>query len=192
MKTNIHQVLFPHIGKKEALLWSSKPNVLALPTALNIGGIIFHSLIFGLFFFANHELIFRHINVDWIDISMLSVCIALAHLLIRLFYHFLVQSSTFYGITDKRVIIKSGIFSSIVQSFDIRRIQYMEILEMNKRYGVLNLFLKNHANHKKGKFFKAWNTKPDIHQIKGVSDIVDVYHLLSEIIHIEPPKLEDR
>src|SRR5690606_36042720 len=53
------------------------------------------------------------------------------------------RANTAYGLTEKRVIIKSGVFSKSIQSLNIRAISDIELTEKSGGVGTITIGPKN-------------------------------------------------
>jgi len=143
MIRNIQTELKQHLDSNETLVWTGKPksgivfrtaDVFMIPFSLLWCG-------FAIFWFvgvtnSGAPLFFSLFGLMFVFIGLIFV-----------FGRFIIDSkqreNTIYGITESRIIIKSGIFGNKIKSLNIRTISDIECNEKNNGTGTINIGPKN-------------------------------------------------
>jgi hypothetical protein len=143
MEFDVYTELRPHLNPNESLLWAGKPqsgivfrnsDIFMIPFSLMWGGFAIFWFVTALasgapFFFAAFGIPF--------------VLIGLMMIFGRFFLDSYMRKNTCYGLTDKRIIIKSGIFTKSIKSLNIKTISDIEYTEKTDGSGTINMGPKN-------------------------------------------------
>lgn len=140
MISNLHSELKPHLEPHESLLWTGKPKAGIVFRQADIFLIPF-SIIwcgFAIFWFlmAAQAGIFALFGIPFIGVGLFFV-----------FGRFLIDAkqreSTTYGITEDRILIRSGVFSKNLQSLKISTLSQMDFTESKNGFGTISFGPKN-------------------------------------------------
>jgi len=141
MIDNLQSELREHLDSKESLLWTGKPKL----------GIVFRTYDFFMIPFSVFWCAFA---VFWVILasqgSWIFALFGLPFVIIGLFFvfgRFMIDAkqrqNTVYGLTENRIIIKSGIFSKSIKSLNIRTLSDIELSEKGGGIGTISLGPKN-------------------------------------------------
>jgi hypothetical protein len=84
-----------------------------------------------------------HLPLSFYSLGIPFLVIGLVFVFGRFFIDAKLRENTFYGLTDDRIIIKSGIFKKTIKSVNIRTISDIEYTERSDRSGTMNIGPKN-------------------------------------------------
>lgn len=139
MNGNFQSELKPHLDADESLLWTGKPkqgiylkgsDVFMIPFSLMWGG-------FAIFWEATVILTDAPFFFKLWGIPF--VLIGLYILIGRFFYDAKRRKKTVYGITEHRIIIKSGIFNESIQSLNCKTLSNITLNEKSDKSGTIIL-----------------------------------------------------
>lgn len=143
MDQTAHDILSQNLDLDERLLWSGKPLGGIRLRAQDIFLIPF-SLLWGGFAIFWEYSVLTHPSKDagntGIFFSLWGipfVCIGLYFIFGRFFADAYHRSRTFYGITNERIIILSGIFSRQVKSLQLENLSDISLNQMNSDLGTI-------------------------------------------------------
>lgn len=114
------QILSAELRQSEKLLWSGRPRQGVFLTSRDAGGIPFSLLWGGFAFFWEYKAISSGGPLFFDLWGVPFVLFGLYMIVGRFFHEAMLRSRTYYGLTDERVIIISGIFSRTVKSLQLR------------------------------------------------------------------------
>ncbi|WP_165041157.1 PH domain-containing protein [Dysgonomonas sp. ZJ709] len=148
---DIEEELRPNLDMNENLLWIGQPKQ----------GLVFHAYdsflipfsllwagmgIFALFMFGSFDSGSTNNVSGSLFLTVWKAgffCMALFLLIGRFIIDIIHRKNTIYGITEKRIIIKSGIFSKSIQSIDIKTLSGIEFNEKGNGSGTITLGPRN-------------------------------------------------
>lgn len=91
------------------------------------------------------------------------------------------RENTFYGITDERIIIKSGIFNKSIKSINLKTLSDIEYVEKKDGSGTISIGPKNP--------FVAWNSSmnwwPGMKSTPSLDMVQDVRKVYNRIIELQ-------
>ena len=141
MREDIQSELRQHLDNNEKLLWTGQPkkgivfrtaDVLLIPFSVLWCGFA----IFWMYMASQSSGVFALFGVPFVIIGLIFV-----------FGRFIIDSkqreNTYYGLTEDRIIIKSGVFSKSVKSLNIRTLSDIEYNEKNDGSGTVSIGPKN-------------------------------------------------
>jgi hypothetical protein len=137
----IQSELRQHLDNKEALLWTGQPKKGIVFRTADIFLIPFSILwcgfaIFWMFMASQGGGVFALFGIPFVIIGLIFV-----------FGRFIIDAkqreNTYYGLTEDRIIIKSGVFSKSVKSLNIRTLSDIEYNEKNDGSGTISIGPKN-------------------------------------------------
>ena len=134
---NLRSKLREHLDGNETLLWAGKPK----------SGITFRT---ADFFLIPFSILFCGFAIFWVKIaSQGSAIFALFGIpfvivgLIFVFGRFIIDSKqrehTIYGLTENRILIKSGVFSKKIKSLNIKTLSHIELNEKANGRGTISI-----------------------------------------------------
>jgi hypothetical protein len=143
MSFEVEQVLRPELGRGERLLWSGMPrqgmhlrssDTMMIPFSLMWGGFVFfweYSVVTsnGPFFF----------SLWGIPFVLMGLYITVG----RFFLDSYQRARTYYGVTDQRVIICSGLMSREVKSLNLQGLNDISLKEKSDRSGSITFGASN-------------------------------------------------
>ncbi len=141
MMINLHSELGEHLEREEKLLWTGKPKTGIIFRAADIFMIPFSLLWLGFaivwtIMAAQGAGIFALFGVPFLIIGFIFA-----------FGRFIIDAkqrgNTIYGLTENRIIIKSGVFSKNIKSLNIRTINHIELNEKGDGTGTILIEPKN-------------------------------------------------
>ncbi len=141
MRGEIQSELRQHLDNNETLLWTGQPKKGIVFRTADIFLIPFSLLwcgfaIFWMFMASQGGGIFALFGIPFVIIGLIFV-----------FGRFIIDAkqreNTYYGLTEDRIIIKSGVFSKNVKSLNIRTLSDIEYNEKNDGSGTISIGPKN-------------------------------------------------
>lgn len=175
---NIENELRQDLGKSEKLLWAGKPKEGILFRVTDIFLIPFSLLWFGFAIFWEFNALKMGINF----FALFGIPFLLVGLYVsvgRFFADSLKRKNTLYGITDNRIIIKSGVFSKETKSLNIKVLADLSIKEKRDGTGTITLG----PNDIRYAMFNGMGNWPGAKQppsIEAVEDVRKVYNIILE------------
>ena len=141
MIENLQSELREHLSKDETLLWTGKPRIGIVFRVADIFMIPFSILWCGFAIFwvigaSQAGGIFALFGIPFVVVGLIFV-----------FGRFIIDSKqrncTTYGLTNNRVLIKSGVFSKNVKSLNIKTLSDVELTEKGDGTGTISIGPKN-------------------------------------------------
>lgn len=180
MDFNLTSELQDYLDKNEKLLWTGQPRKGIVFSAADVFMIPFSLLWcgFAIFWFttaitSGAPIFFSLFGVPFVVIGLMMV-----------FGRFIIDAklreSTIYGLTDERIIIKSGLFKKTIKSIHIKTLADFEYDEKNDGSGTITIGPKNPMMIW-GNGMSWWpgtNPTPSLHLIQNVRQ---VYNMIIEI-----------
>jgi len=96
----------------------------------------------------------------------------------RFFYDKFNRDKTVYAVTDKRVIIKSGVFKKNVQSFNIKILFNLSINEKSDGSGTIKLDSDNASGFQQGIVITGWPGTKQVPALEFIPEARTVYNLI--------------
>ncbi len=127
MRGDTQSELRQHLDNKETLLWAGQPKKGVIFRTADIFLIPFSLLWFGfaifwMFMASQGSWIFALFGIPFVIVGLIFV-----------FGRFIIDAkqreNTYYGLTEDRIIIKSGVFSKSIKSLNIRTLSDIEYTE---------------------------------------------------------------
>ena len=135
----IENELQPHLDNNEKLAWAGRPKVGILFRRSDIFLIPF-SLFWGGFAVVWETIVLRTNAPFFFGLFGIPfVAMGLYMVMGRFFVDAKKRKKTIYGITESRIIIKSGIFSTEIKSLNIKTLSDITISEKNDGTGTISL-----------------------------------------------------
>ncbi|MEO7767600.1 MAG: PH domain-containing protein [Ferruginibacter sp.] len=178
MNFEIENELRETLNKNEKLLWVGRPKKGIIVRSSDLFKIPFDMLFLGLFIFLGLTTLKDDSNdsgVTWIPIILAVVYCSIGRFLIdaRL------RKNTTYGITDNRVIIKSGFFSRDIKSVAIGTISALMVKEERDKSGTISFRPTGGPNS----FLSGlpyWLGQKSPVALNTIAEVKTVYNLLVE------------
>lgn len=135
MKENLQAKFRQDLSEDESLLWTGQPRPGLFFQAQDLFlfpfGIFWLAFsIFWTFMAAQASVIFALFGIPFVLVGLMLV-------FGRFFVDALSRNKTIYGITDQRIIIKSGLFNTSIKSFNIKDIPNIEYTERKDGSGTI-------------------------------------------------------
>lgn len=143
MMRNIEYELKEHLDRDETLLWTGKPKTGILFRTADIFMIPFSILWCGFAIFWLTSVISVGAPVFFILWGIPFVIIGLLFVFGRFIIDAKQRANTYYGLTENRIIIKSGFFSKNIKPINIRTISNIELSEKKDGRGTISIGPKN-------------------------------------------------
>lgn len=169
---DLENELRPHLSVGENLIWAGKPktgivfrspDLYLIPFSLLWGGI---AIVWEVIAISTGPLLFNLVGIPF-------VCLGLYLIVGRFFFDAKKRAGTTYGITKDRIIIKSGVFSKDIQSFNIKMLSEITLIQKADNSGSIVLGPMHPIyNMLQGANWPGVNQAP---MIELVADIKTVY-----------------
>lgn len=184
MNYNLNAELQEHIDANEKLIWIGEPKRGILFRSADIFLIPF-SLVwcgFAIFWFYSAlnmgaPFLFAMFGVPFVIIGLIFA-----------FGRFIIdakqRANTVYGLTEDRIIIKSGVFKKTIQSLNIRTLSNIEYTEKSDKSGTINFGPKNPMMM----WGNGMNWWPGVKASPSFDLIQDVRQVYNKIIEIQKAK----
>ncbi|WP_299214927.1 PH domain-containing protein [uncultured Dokdonia sp.] len=177
MRRNIQSELRQHLDSNERLLWTGQPKKGILFRTADIFLIPFSVLWCGFAIFwmimASQAGLFALFGIPFVIIGLIFV-----------FGRFIIDAkqreNTFYGVTEDRIIIKSGVFSKSLKSLSIKNLSDIEYNEKNDGSGTISVGPKNPMMIW-GNGMSWWPGMKSNTQLDSIFDVRKVYNQIIEI-----------
>lgn len=101
----------------------------------------------------------------------------------RFFYDKYNRDKTVYGVTDKRVIIKSGVFKKNFESFNIKNLFNLSIDEKSDGSGTIKLNSGNATGFPQGISISGWPGSKQVPAFEFIPEVRSVYNLILKQQH---------
>lgn len=175
---NLHTVLQEDLNPGETLLWTGAPPTGVIFRASDIFLIPFSLIwcsfaVFWVFMAARGGGIFALFGVPFVLVGFMLV-----------FGRFIVdarqRANTVYGLTQHRIIIKSGILSKSVQSINIKTLSNIELTEKNDGTGTILLGPRS-PYMMRDNTMSWWPGVKSTPQLEMISNVRNVYRQIIDI-----------
>jgi hypothetical protein len=184
MDFNLTTELQEHLDTNEKLIWTGQPKKGIVFRTADIFLIPFSLLWcgFAIFWFttaisSGAPFFFAMFGIPFVVIGLIFV-----------FGRFIIDAkqreNTFYGLTDDRIIIKSGVYKKTIKSLNIRTLSDIEYDEKNDGSGTINIGPKNPMMI----WGNGMNWWPGIKAIPSLDLIQDVRQVYKKITEIQKAK----
>lgn len=183
MDYNLTTDLQEHLDSNEKLIWAGQPkkgiffrtsDIFLIPFSLLWCGFA----IFWVIMASHGSIFFAMFGIPFVFIGLIFV-----------FGRFIIDAkqreNTFYGLTDDRIIIKSGVYKKSIKSLNIRTLSDIEYDEKNDGSGTINIGPKNPMMMMWGSGMSWW---PGIKATPSLDLIQDVRKVYNKIIEIQKTK----
>jgi hypothetical protein len=182
MDFNIATELQQHLDTNEKLIWAAQPKKGVVFRTADIFIIPFSLLwcgfaVFWVIMASKGSILFAMFGIPFVVMGLIFV-----------FGRFIIDAkqrdNTYYGLTEDRIIIKSGLFKKTIKSLNIRTLSDIEYNEKSDGSGTINIGPKNP--------FMMWgngmNWWPGMKLTPSLDMIQDVKKVYSKIIEIQKSK----
>ncbi|EHQ25650.1 PH domain-containing protein [Mucilaginibacter paludis] len=170
--------LGPELIGNEKLVWAGRPKKGIVFRAIDIFIIPFSAIWLGGFIWMTtssndfNSMPFRLFQIPFYAAGLFM-------LFGRFIWDSMMRANTVYGLTENRVIIKSGIFSTKTQSYYIKSIPQINIREKSEGRGTIEL---NKGGFLSGVGMRG-NWEPPIPQLELIENARDVYNTILKLQH---------
>ncbi|MDC7997526.1 PH domain-containing protein [Gilvibacter sediminis] len=177
MHQNLQSELRSYLNPGEGLIWTGKPKQGVVFRSADVFMIPFTVLWCGFAIFwvimASEAGAFALFGIPFVLVGLFLV-------FGRFFVDARVRAKTVYGITQDRILIKSGVFSTTLNSVSIKNISHLEYQEKSDRSG--SILLGPRSPHQRWSSGMSWwpgmKTAPQLELIK---DVRNVYNKITEL-----------
>jgi hypothetical protein len=168
-----------HLNLNEKLIWTGQPKKGIVFRAADIFLIPFSLLwcgfaIFWVYMAAKGSILFAMFGIPFVIIGLIFV-----------FGRFIIDAkqreNTFYGLTEQRIIIKSGVYRRSVKSLNIRTLSDIEYTEKSDGSGTINFGPKNPMTM----WANGMNWWPGVRYSPSLDLIQDVSKVYNKIIELQ-------
>lgn len=182
MDYNLTTELQEHLDTNEKLIWTGQPKKGIVFRTADIFLIPFSLLwcgfaIFWVIMASQGSIFFAMFGIPFVVIGLIFV-----------FGRFIIDAkqreNTFYGLTDDRIIIKSGVYNKTIKSLNIRTLSDIEYDERVDGSGTINIGPKNPMMM----WGNGMNWWPGIKTTPSLDLIQDVRKVYNKIIEIQKTK----
>lgn len=179
MDYELSQELQPYLNQSERLLWAGKPKAGILFRTSDLFVVPFSLLwcgfaVFWVFMAQKAGGIFALFGVPFVVIGLYFV-----------FGRFLVdarqRAGTVYGLTEDRILIRSGLFSKSLQSVNIKALTDFQYTEKKDGSGTITLGPKN-PMMPYGSTMSGWPGVKGMPMLDGIPNVREVYN---RILHLQ-------
>lgn len=166
----------------EKLLWTGKPRTGMLLRPMDAIMIPFSIFWFGFALFWESTVIISGAPFFFIIWGIPFIAVGLYVTIGRFFYDRQMRAKTIYGITNNRVIIKSGVFKNTINTFNIRTLQNISLDEKSNGSGSIKLAADSFPFS--GFAVAGWPVRGKrIPQIELIPNVRSVYNLILQQQH---------
>jgi hypothetical protein len=184
MDYNISTELQQYVDSNEKLVWTGRPrtgivfrsaDIFLIPFSLFFCG-------FAIFWFttaltSGAPFIFAMFGIPFVVIGIIMV-----------FGRFIIDAkqreNTYYGLTNDRIIIKSGIYTKSIKSLNIKTLSDIQYVEKNDGSGTINFGQKNPIMISSN----GMNWWPGVNETPSLDLIQDVRKVYNKIVEIQKSK----
>ena len=143
MRDDVQIELKPHLESEEKLLWTGQPKKGIIFQTADIFLIPFSIVWFAFAIFWTIGTTSAGAPFFFTIFGLLFVFIGLIFVFGRFIIDAIKREHTYYGITQNRIIIKSGVFNKNIKSINIRTLSDIELNERNNGMGTISFGPKN-------------------------------------------------
>lgn len=182
MDFTITAELQQHLDSNEKLIWAGQPQKGVVFRTADIFLIPFSLLwcgfaVFWVVMAAQASVLFAMFGVPFVVMGLIFV-----------FGRFIIDAkqrdNTYYGLTEDRIIIKSGVFKKTIKSLNIKTLSDIEYTEKSDGSGTINIGPK----HPMMMWGNGMNWWPGMKSTPSLDLIQDVKNVYSKIIEIQKLK----
>jgi hypothetical protein len=182
MDYNLTTELQEHLDTNEKLIWTGQPKKGIVFRTADIFLIPFSLLwcgfaIFWVIMASQGSIFFAMFGIPFVIIGLIFV-----------FGRFIIDAkqreNTYYGLTDDRIIIKSGVYKKTIKSLNVRTLSDIEYDEKSDGSGTINIGPKNPMMI----WGNGMNWWPGIKATPSLDLIKDVRNVYNKIIEIQKSK----
>jgi hypothetical protein len=182
MDYNLTTELQEHLDTNEKLIWTGQPKKGIVFRTADIFLIPFSLLwcgfaIFWVIMASQGSIFFAMFGIPFVIIGLIFV-----------FGRFIIDAkqreNTYYGLTDDRIIIKSGFYKKTIKSLNVRTLSDIEYDEKSDGSGTINIGPKNPMMI----WGNGMNWWPGIKATPSLDLIKDVRNVYNKIIEIQKSK----
>ena len=182
MDYNLTTELQEHLDTNEKLIWTGQPKKGIVFRTADIFLIPFSLLwcgfaIFWVIMASQGSIFFAMFGIPFVIIGLIFV-----------FGRFIIDAkqreNTYYGLTDDRIIIKSGVYKKTIKSLNVRTLSDIEYDEKSDGSGTINIGPKNPMMI----WGNGMNWWPGIKTTPSLDLIKDVRNVYNKIIEIQKSK----
>ena len=179
MDYNVTAELQQHLDNNEKLIWTGRPRTGIVFRTADIFLIPFSLLwcgfaIFWVIMASQGSIFFAMFGIPFVVIGLIFV-----------FGRFIIDAKqrekTYYGLTDDRIIIKSGVYKKSIKSLNIKTLSDIEYVEKSDGSGTINFGPKNPMMM----WGNGMNWWPGVKATPSLDLIQDVRKVYSKIIEIQ-------
>jgi len=179
MDYNVTAELQQHLDNNEKLIWTGRPRTGIVFRTADIFLIPFSLLwcgfaIFWVIMASQGSIFFAMFGIPFVVIGLIFV-----------FGRFIIDAKqrekTYYGLTDDRIIIKSGVYKKSIKSINIKTLSDIEYVEKSDGSGTINIGPKNPMMM----WGSGMNWWPGVKATPSLDLIQDVRKVYSKIIEIQ-------
>lgn len=178
---DIENELRDTLSRNEKILWTGRPKTGIIFRAYDIVVIPFSLLWFGFAIFWEYNVL--KMGVGFMALFGLPFIVTGLYISVgRFFVDVFKRKHTIYGITDNRVVIKSGMFIKSIKSFNIKTISDLTFKEKADGSGTISFGPFTNSNGY-GMFFRGMDDLQGLKSQSGlelIEDVKKVYNLLLE------------
>ncbi len=180
MNFNTSSELTEYLDKEEKLIWTGQPKSGIIFKSSDLFLIPFSIIWCGFAFFwffsatnSGAPFIFSMFGIPFMLIGLYFV-------FGRFIFDAKLRKNTFYGVTNERIIIKSGVLKKTINSYNIKTLSYLELEEKSDKSGIIFIAPKNPMNiwGNGMNWMPGTNNSPSIEYIEQVKQ---VYNIILEI-----------
>lgn len=170
---NPQSELREHLNRDESLLWSAQPKSGIVFRSSDAIMIPFSILWCGFAIFWLMSVISTGAPIFFIIWGIPFVIMGLIFVFGRFLIDAKQRANTFYGLTENRILIKSGIFSSSIKSLNIKTLSDIELNEKADGTGTISMGPKNPFNMWGAgmSWYPGMKTSPQIELIKNARKV---------------------
>jgi len=163
-------VFSSELGRSEKLLWSGQPRQGVFLTSRDASMIPFSLMWGGFSFFWEYKAVSSGASL-FFDLWGIPFVLIGAYMIVgRFFYEAMLRTRMYYGLTNERVIIISGLFSRTVQSMQVKTLNGVSLSEEASGAGTIT-FGPNVYHYGRGS--RASRNSPP--SFESIADARDVY-----------------
>jgi hypothetical protein len=185
MDFNIEIELQQHLGYNEKLIWAGQPKKGIVFRTADIFIIPFSLLWCGFVIFWFTSALSTGAPFFFAMFAIPFVIIGLIFVFGRFIIDAKQRETTFYGLTNDRIIIKSGIFRKSIKSLNVRTISDIEYVEKRDGSGTITIGPKNPRMMMWGNGMNWW---PGYKTTPSLDLIQDVRKVYSQIMEVQKAK----
>jgi len=165
------------LSPNERLLWSGQPRQGVFLQASDAIVIPFSLLWCGFAIFWESSVIYTDAPLFFKLWGIPFICVGLYMVIGRFFVDAKQRGKTYYGVTNERVIILSGIFSQQIKSLNVKTLTDISLDEKSDRSGTITFGLAD-SNDQWVKFSNSNRNQPVLPSFDSIQDAKKVYEII--------------